>query len=229
MPTRTALVLGWLILLGGSFGLFALTAAAAWWQRRREVPGRARRQADRAEWERHRAAVAERYRQAAAELAAAQPRAAAAEQERAQSWQALEQADAAHDAADRRYAQAARRAGAGRPEPDLAGAREVAHAALAAYRRGDLSEEQLWRVWGWGTGWDPELSEREQALLRARAARREAFLRYQAAADRERAAAAVAGVAEVQARALAEEVATAAAEAQWEDGADERPARARSR
>lgn len=86
----------------------------------------------------------------------------------------------------------------------------MAEAALAAYRRGDLSGEQLWRVWGWGTGWDPVRAERERELLRARAAQREAHLRYRAAASRERAALAGLEVADVQARALAEEAATAA-------------------
>lgn len=231
MPTRTALVVGWLILLGGSLVLFGLTTAAAWWQRRREVPGRTRRRADRVEWERHRAAVARRYDQATAQLAAARELAGAAEQELASAWQVLEQAHAAHDTAQRRYAEAAERrvAGAGRPASDPAGQRQVAHAALAAYRRGDLSAEQLWRVWDAGTGADPELAARERALRLARAARREAHLHYRAAADRERAAAAAAEVADVQARALAEEISTALAAAgtQWEDRADERPTRSR--
>lgn len=223
MPTRTALVLGWLILLGASLALFVLVAAAAWWQRRRSVPGRARRRAEHAEWHRHAAAVTHRWQEADAELAAARAGVETAEQARAEAWRALEEAQSAHDRAECRHREAAERTGAS--AKDQAGQQEVAAAALAAYRRGDLTEEQLWRVWGWGTGWDPELAARERELLAARAARREAHLRYRSAASQERAALAAADVAEIQARALAEEVATATDAAGWEDVADERPAR----
>jgi hypothetical protein len=205
-------MLGWWILLGSSVGLFVLVTVAAWWQRRRESPSRARRAAERAEWAQHAAAVTARHRQARAEVAAATARVEQAEQDRAEAWRALEAAQGAHDRAEQRYQQARQRSGAA-TGPDPAGQREVAGAALAAYRRGDLSEEQLWRVWGWGTGWDPELAARERELLRARAARREANLSYRAAASRERAASAALEIAEVQARALAEEAATATAEA----------------
>jgi hypothetical protein len=213
-------MIGWWILLGASCALFVLVAVAAWGQRRRESPGRARRAAERAEWAQHAAAVTARSRDAEAEAAASRGQVALAEQARTEAWQALEQAQAAHDQAERRYTRARQRPGAG-PGADPAGQREVAGAALAAFRRGDLSREQLWRVWGWGTGWDPELAAQERALLQARAARREAHLAYRAAAGRERAAAAALEIAEVQARALAEEVATAAAEAGWEDVGDE--------
>jgi hypothetical protein len=203
---------GWWILLAASCALFVLVTTAAWWQRRRAVPGRSRQRAERIEWLRHAAAVAARCEQADAQLTAAQAEVAAAEQERAEAWRELEEAQAGHDRAERRY-QAARRDGA-RGTADPAGQREVAGAALAAYRRGDLSGEQLWRVLGWGTGWDPVLAGRERELLRARAAQREAHLHYRVAASRERAALAAAEVAEVQARALAEEAATAAAESE---------------
>jgi hypothetical protein len=216
---------GWWILLVASCALFVLVATAAWWQRRREVPGRSRRRAERAEWLRHAAAVAARAEEADAQLAAAQAEVAAAERDRLDAWRELEEAQATHDQAHRRYQQAAGQSGAVGPDPT--GQREVAAAALAAYRRGDLSGEQLWRVWGWGTGWDPALAQRERELLRARAAQREANLRYRVAAGRERTALAGTEVAEVQARALAEEAATAAAETAWDDVADERAARPR--
>jgi hypothetical protein len=123
--------------------------------------------------------------------------------------------EAAHDEAVRRHAEATKRRGnqlsAGQPK-------EVTHAALAAYRRGDLTKDQLWRVWQWGSGWDPEVDRCERELYRLRAARRAAQQRYQAAAGQERDVLATADVAEVQARALAEEVATASEEAGWNDG-----------
>jgi len=219
VPARTTLMLGWWILLGSTAGLFVVVVVAAWWQRRRESPARARRRAERVEWARHALAVAARSQEAAAEVAQARAAADAAEQVRAEAWQRLEEAQAAHAVADRHYLTARQQAGAG-PAPDPDGQRAIAGAALAAYRRGDLTGEQLWRVWRWGTGWDPELAARERELLRARAASREAHLAYRAVASRDRAATAALQVAEVQARALAEEAATAAAEAGWDGWED---------
>jgi hypothetical protein len=219
VPTRTSLLIGWLVLLGVSSALFVLVATAAWWQHRREVPGRARRRAERAEWARHAATVTARARQAAAQLVAARERVAAAEHARAAAWRALEEVEAAHDEAARRLRERDPPTTAG--SAGRAGRPEVTRAALAAYRRGDLTGEQLWRVWRWGSGWDPERDRCERELYRLRAARREAHLRYRAAAGEERAAQAEAEVAEVQARALAEEAVTAAAQAGWQDGPDE--------
>lgn len=214
MPTQTAFLLGWL--LGASSLLFALIAGAAWWQHRRAVPSKARRRAERAQWAEHAVAVADRAQQSADRVAAAQADLLRAEQERADAWQELEQATAAHDEAARRYEEARQRSGEARPS-EPSGQQEVTQAAFAAYRRGDLSQEQLWRVWSWGSGWGPELAERERELLALRAALREARVRYRAAAGRERTAAAEVEVADVEARALAEEVATATEEAGWHD------------
>jgi hypothetical protein len=211
LSTRTALLVGWLVLLGASVALFALVALAAWWQHRREVPSRARRRAELSEWERHAGAVAGCAEQAAARAAVASERLAVAERSCAAAWQEFEAVQAAYEQSARRYEEAQRRSAAAPVDPS--GQQVVAHAALAAYRRGDLSQEQLWRVWSWGTGWDPELAEREQELRRLRAARREAQLRYRTEASRQRAALAESQVAEVQARALAEEAATAAEQA----------------
>src|SRR5690606_14839558 len=119
------------------------------------------------------AVVAERSAQAAARAATARERAAAAERERAEAWRALEEAQQAYEAAESGYQEAAR---ARQARPDPAGQREVATAALAAYRRGDLSQDELLRVWRWGSGWDPHLEERERAVRQGRAARREAHL-----------------------------------------------------
>lgn len=204
MPTRTALLLGWLVLLGVAAALLLLVAAAAWWQRRREAPSRA----ERAEWARHAAAVAEQARQAADLAAAARARAATAEHAAAAAWRALDQAQSAHAEAVRRHRDAVRRRG--EQSPDQSGQRDLGHAAFGAYRRGEISQEELLRVWRWGSGWDPELEECERALRQARAGWREAHLRYRVAAGRERFTIAEAEVAGVQERALAEEAAAAA-------------------
>jgi hypothetical protein len=211
MPTRTSIMLGWLVLFGASFALFLVVALLAWWQRRRLVPRKAVREAERAEWAAHAAVVAQRSTEAASRAAAARERVDAAEQARTEAWQALEQAQRAHDEAERAFRAASRR-GAERPV-DQDGQRAVANAALAAYRRGDLSQDQLLRVWRWGSGWDPEVEQRERALLQARAAWREANGRYRAAASVERAATEQAALAEAEARALAEEADLAEAQA----------------
>jgi hypothetical protein len=205
-------MIGWLALLVASAALFILVAVAAWWQHRREVPSRARQRAERAAWAQHATALAERAQQAAARAAATRAAVEAAEQARAAAWAELEAAEAAHEESAGRHAEAVKR-GAERPQGQA-----VTHAALAAYRRGDLTKEQLWRVWQWGTGWDPEVDRCERELYRLRADRRAAHQRYQTAASRERDVLAVADIAEVQARALAEEVATASEEAGWDDG-----------
>jgi hypothetical protein len=206
-------MIGWLALLAASSALFLLVAVAAWWAHRREVPSKARRRAERAEWAQHATAVAEHAQRAAAVVAAARERVEAAERVRAAAWQELEQTEEAHDKAARRHEEAVRR-GQTRPPGQ---AREVAAAALAAYRRGDLTKDQLWRVWQWGSGWDADVDQAERELYRLRAAKRTAHQRYRAAASQERDALAVGDIAEVRARALAEEVATASEEAGWDD------------
>jgi hypothetical protein len=216
VPTRTSFMIGWLALLAISAALFLLVAAVAWWQHRRRVPGKARQRRERAEWARHATAVTERAGQAATRAVAVRARVEPAEQARAAAWRELEEVETAYDEAAGKYREVLRR-DAEHP-PDRAGQRLVASAALAAYRRGDLTQEQLWRVWRWGSGWDPERDQRERELSQLRAARRDAHLRYRAAASGERAVLAAADVAEVEARALAEEVATAATEAGWDDG-----------
>jgi hypothetical protein len=209
VPTRTTLMLGWLVLLGVSVALFAIVAVAAWWQRRRELPHRTARLAERAEQERHTARLAARARPAAARAAAARERTGAAERARVGAWQELDRAQKAHDGAVRRHADLVELSGG--DQPDRSAQQEVVSAALAAYRRGDLSGEQMWRVVRWGSGGDPDRERCEHELLRARADLREAHLRYRSAAARERADLAAAGAAELAARALAEEAAGAAA------------------
>jgi hypothetical protein len=91
--------------------------------------------------------------------------------------------------------------------------REVARAALAAYRRGDLTVEQLRAVYRRCAGWDGGQERHEHEVVRRRAAEREAHRRYYAAALAERVAYAEADVAVVAAQALADEAVESAEEA----------------
>jgi len=91
--------------------------------------------------------------------------------------------------------------------------RDAARAAFAAYRRGDISVEQLRAVFQRFSGWDGGRERYEHELLRRRAAERAARRRYDAAAAAERRAYHRVDIAAVAARALADEAAQAAEEA----------------
>jgi hypothetical protein len=90
---------------------------------------------------------------------------------------------------------------------------QIARAALAAYRRGDLTVDQLREVYQRFSGWDRYQDRHEREVLRRRAAEREAHRRYDAAAAAERLADHAVDVAVVAARALADEATDAAEEA----------------
>lgn len=200
-----------MVLFGTSLALLACVALAAWWQRWRESPRRSKAKAERKEAAMFAAAITERA--AAAVAVAEQVRAGAheADQERARAFDELTRVQQEHDRAAEDYQRTAQERVEQAGGDD--GQRELARAAFAAYRRGDLSQDQLWWVWRWGSGWDRELERREQQLMQLRAARREAQLRYRAATNRARTAAQQAEVADVQARALIEEAAGAAEDA----------------
>lgn len=162
---------------------------------------------------------AELARIAAAALAAAD-RAASAAQE-ADLAQAAAEADrdeawAAHGVAVRRLADTTAATGT---FPVVSGAvgtqeqREVSRAARAAYRRGEISVDELQAVWQRIGGYDPVWAGRARELARLRADAAAAWRRYELAARVERGAWQRAEVARVAARALAEEAATAAEEA----------------
>ncbi|MDT5038945.1 MAG: hypothetical protein QOE03_4130 [Micromonosporaceae bacterium] len=91
---------------------------------------------------------------------------------------------------------------------------DVSRAAFAAYRRGDISVDELRAVFVWSSGWDSELERRERAVLRGRVVERDAHRRYDAAAAAERVAYRGLDIADAAARAWADEAAVAAAEAQ---------------
>src|SRR5262249_3820023 len=60
--------------------------------------------------------------------------------------------------------------------------RDLSRAALTAYRRGDLSVEQLRDVLRHFSGWDSRREQHERQMLRRRAAERAAHRRYDMAA-----------------------------------------------
>jgi hypothetical protein len=148
---------------------------------------------------------------------------ALAEQAREMAWQAYEDALRSFDAArrkalgTRRGVETGRTAGggpaAGLTDDDGEIARQVHRAALAAYRRGELTAEQLRRVFHIAGGTDPAQRERGQETALSGWDCRRARQVYEHAAAMEHAMRQVAWVAEVAARALAEEVARAAADA----------------
>jgi hypothetical protein len=92
--------------------------------------------------------------------------------------------------------------------------REASRAAMAAYRRGAISVEQLRVLWHQIDGWDQHREDQAHELTRLRAEDAEARRRFDAAALAERAARQAAEVAQVAARALTQEAADAAQEAQ---------------
>lgn len=138
---------------------------------------------------------------AAAELAVA-------EVERDAAWQA-------HSATDRTLDEASTSADPLPPQsmsdPDQ---REISSAAREAYRRGELSVDELRAVWHRVDGWDQSQQDRSHELSRLRAEKAEAWRQYHAAAFIERSARRAAEVAQVAAAALAQEAADAAEDAQ---------------
>lgn len=92
--------------------------------------------------------------------------------------------------------------------------REASRAAMAAYRRGAISVEQLQALWHQIDGWDQHHEDQAHELTRLRGEDAESRRRFDAAALVERAARQAAEVTQVAARALTQEAADAAQEAQ---------------
>jgi len=162
----------------------------------------------------HASAVARDAALADAAATAAWERCALAEQARDTAWQS-------YDAAQRSSEAAQREVEAGRGGDPITGEgidagegeRQVHRAALAAYRRGELSVDQLREVFRLAAARDPAQQEREHEAEVKGSEWRRARQAYEHAAAVERAVRQVAHVAEVAAQALAEEAAEAAAEA----------------
>ena len=137
----------------------------------------------------------------------------------------LEEAEAARDLASQEQDRAAKaleqaiRTIAATPASivsavDGADSREASRAAMAAYRRGAISVDQLQALWQQIDGWDQHHEDQAHALTRLRGDDTEARRRFDAAALAERVARQAAEVAQVAARALTQEAADAAQEAQ---------------
>jgi hypothetical protein len=92
--------------------------------------------------------------------------------------------------------------------------REASRAAMAAYRRGAISVEQLQALWQQIDGWDQHQEDQAHELTRLRGEDAGARRKFDAAALAERTARQVAEVTQVAARALTQEAADAAEEAQ---------------
>jgi hypothetical protein len=171
---------------------------------------RARLRVEAGELIRQAAATAAAAKRAQLEVVEAQARALAAQQAREIAWTTF-------DVAQKAYEEALRTAAAADPsEPTDAeeeGKREVSRAALAAFKRGDITVDALESVFKGASGWDQlhELQAREIELRRSAESRARRL--YDAAAAAERTAVKAADVAVVAAHALAEEAAGVAEEA----------------
>ena len=233
LDAMTAAALVWGALVGAVL-LFLLVAGS--WSRRQsrrqrrhawaetyavpETPGlaagdRARLRSEAGELVRQAAAAAVAAKRAQVAVVEAHARVQAAQQVREAAWRAF-------DAAQRAYNEARNEMPANNEPPATPveasdesdeSLREVTKAALGAYRRGDISVEQLSTVFRQATGWDPEQETRAKAIEARRAEESRARRMYQAAAAAERSASEAADIAVVAARALAEESVEVAAEA----------------
>jgi hypothetical protein len=157
---------------------------------------------------------------AAAVAIEARERLAAAEEARESAWRAQEAAGAAWQEA--LYARPGRDpaavdlelVAAGDVEgPDGDRQREVTRAALSAYRRGELSVDELRDVWRRAGDWDPEREERDRRAARLRAEELAARRAYERAALVARQATEALWAAETTSRAMSGEAIAAAAEA----------------
>jgi hypothetical protein len=205
-PTPAIAVWGALFACGCAILLGA--AALAWRQKRREG-ARAGVRPTGTPRVRLRTELAEAAQEAVTLTATAQQAAVAAEQARCHSehaQQALEVAERAYEAVQRAYELAAAHVA---QLPDMQGGnpggREVARAALAAYRRGDISVEDLRRVWLGASGWDARHEDAERKLLQLRARQLEVRRACYMASTVARLARQAEQVADVAAQALADE------------------------
>jgi hypothetical protein len=236
----------WALVMVGALVALGLTGLAVLVDRPRAV----REQpppAEVAELTGHAEAVRVDAARAVAEATTARDRVTGAETRRDEAWAAQEAAERAYDRAwaaalagrtagttDPPAGDDRSPAGTTTPEPDpgpdvddrsAERDRAVSRAALAAYKRGDISADQLREVWRRTTGWDPEQEERERLADRARIELAAARRAYDRAAAEVRRVTEAARVAEVAAEALLDEVAESAAEAHAAELAAHRPAR----
>lgn len=133
-----------------------------------------------------------------------------------EAQRATEEATRAHEAALARTAALTAELNQFEREPTEAQQRlerETTHAAFAAYRRGDISSDQLREVFRRAEGWTPEKDQLSRDSLQARAEEGEALRAREAAVLTEQNAAERARIAAISARALDEEARAAVDEA----------------
>jgi hypothetical protein len=158
----------------------------------------------------------------AEEAAQRAERALSAAEEARQRYADAEQRRAAievdYDAAQSAYTEALRAVQAGRAaqpsDHDRHRAHEVSSAALAAYRRGELSVDELRAVFARAGEWDPAQEEREREAERLAAREGSVRRAYDIALSDVRVASERLHVAEVAANATTQEAVDAAVEAQ---------------
>ncbi len=145
-------------------------------------------------------AAAQRAAQARADAEAARAQAAQAEVARDEAWRALEAVDSRPEPVE--------------PEPAAAAVDPaVTQAAFAAFRRGDITVDELRRVWGRAEDRDPQAAARESRRRQRMALSRAARQTYERASADARLAEERAQIAEVAAQALATEAEEAARDA----------------
>ena len=149
-----------------------------------------------------------RAQQAAYASAEADAQLAQAESEREQAWQAHTDANRALGTANSELESVP-----SEPMPSTEQS-TVARAARDAYRRGELTEEQLRAVWQKVDGWGNALQAKTTELSILRVGVADAWRRYQLASTVVRVARQRAEIAQVAARALKEEAADAARDAE---------------
>jgi hypothetical protein len=205
------------LLIGGGVVFLALVILAVMTDRPRTPrPDPVRLRAAAEQLEAHALATQTEAGRAAAIASQARAVLAVAEQARDEAW-------AAQETAERDYRQAWESASAGRetaasaptpePVPGVDRDREVSRAALAAYRRGDISLQELREVFRRAGDWDPVQEDRERILDRGGMRLTMARRAYDQAAALARRAEQEARVAEATAQELLTEATESAAEA----------------
>lgn len=196
----------WIGLVAAAATILLLFGSLARYQNLHEV--RRLSKDDRSELETVADKASEKAYEAAAAAEQAEAELAKAEQEWEAAWQAHTSANNALEEATAEYETV--------PVEVMSTAeqRQVSKAARDAFRRGELTEQQLRAVWQKVDGWDQAQQQRSAELSRMRVELADAWRRYHLASSSVRLARQQAEVAQVAARALRQEAADAAAEAE---------------
>lgn len=205
------------LLIGGGVVFLALVVLAVMTDRPRTPrPDPVRLRAAAEQLEAHALATQTEAGRAAAIATQARAVLVAAEQARDEAWAVLETAERDHQRALQSALagrETAARAPTPEPVPGRERDREVSRAALAAYRRGDISLAELREVFRRAGDWDPAQEERERNLERGGMRLTMARRAYDQAAALARRAGQEARVAEDAAQELLAEATAAATEA----------------